>query len=688
MKQLYLMMFLFFFAGCHYVKSPEMRLCSRLDWEFIVDAFPKNTQQVYDLEKKSVMVMNEMIQRLQDLSGKQRTFYNTVRAYDNAKFKFVMNQQILSTLAALTPDRSVQSAAHHALVNLEQYQSDHLVRNKIILDAFQDYAHFGNDDQSKSVSVRLFLQKTINRLEHEGTNLSAEKIKRLSKLSKEISSLKGEFSYQISNNRKSIDLSRSELTGVPDQFLNEWEKNKKGYNIPLNYESFFAVLENCTIAETRKKFFIAFNKRTYPQNLKTLKSLITEQNKYANIVGYENFAEYECSSLMIGSVGRARNFINDIIKYTHEITKKDLMKLREDLPMSVKLSRSGKLEPWDEAFVKTSERKKYFDINEQELSQYFPLSHVMHELQKQFSQFFALSFESISDTGLWHKDLISIQVRLLKTNKIIGYLVFDLYARPGKSDEAHQMSVIPTIHDDCNVACSGLAVIVTNFTKAPENKETLLNFNDVKTLLHEFGHGLHELFGATEFVDIAGTKVPRDFVEAPAQLFEMWMDNPKMVKMFSQHYITKKQLSNEMIEKIISAEKFGRASLLERQCLLSLISLELGCSHGAQDPHEIVGKIYKEVRPDVEYNSQDYFETSFAHLINYGSYYYGYVWSQVLAAELFEYVSENGITNHQVGQKIYELLLSHGGSKDPQALIEVLLGSSVTNKALLDSLSS
>jgi len=320
------------------------------------------------------------------------------------------------------------------------------------------------------------------------------------------------------------------------------------------------------------------------------------------------------------------------------------------------------------------------------VAQYFPVSHVMHQLEKQFGQFFALAFDPVECRGLWDKNLICWRVRLLKTSEIIGYIVFDLYARPGKSEQASEINVIPTIQDDCNLACSGLSVVATNFVKAAEGKETLLEFHDVKILLHEFGHALHELFGATDFVDFAGTKGPRDFLEVPSQLFEMWMDNSMMVKLFSQHYQTKKPLSDEVIKKIIAAEKFGRASLLQRQCLLSLISLELGCSDGSQSPHQIIEKLYRSIRCDVEYDAQDYFETAFDHLISYGSHYYGYVWSQVLAAGLFEYISKHGITNTVVGQKLYNSLLAHGGSQDPHALIEMLLGSTVTKQALLDSL--
>lgn len=688
MKRLYLMLVLFTFGGCYYKKSPEMRLCSRLDWQSVLDMFPKNTHDIKAIQNRSIAIMDEMLKTLHNVSGEKATFHNTVRVYDNAKFKFTMNMQILSTLSMLSDNHEIRAAADHAVMKLQQYQADKLVRNPILLHAFQNYAQHGTDDQSKTISTRSFLQKSINRLEHEGANLSPAIASKLTSLSKEIKHLEGQFGGNILHHGRFIVCSQAELAGLPQHYLDGFAHQNNMYTIPLTYDSFFGVLENCTDAATRQKMFLAFSKRAYPQNLEVLEKLMSKRNEYARLVGYKNFAEYECSLQMIGSVQRAEDFIHDVVKDTNKIVQKEFAQLIKDLPASVMLSSSGRLQPWDEAFVKTAYRKKHYDIDTVMVSQYFPVSHVMQQLQKQFGQFFALAFDQVSNQGLWHKDLICVRVRLLKSSEIIGYLVFDLYARPGKSEQASEINVIPTIQDDCNLACSGLSTVATNFIQAPEGKETLLELHDVKILLHEFGHALHELFGATEFVDLAGTKGPRDFIEVPSQLFEMWMTDPQMIRSFSQHYVTKEPLSHAMIQKIIAAEKFGRASLLQRQCLLSIISLQLGCSDGSQNPHQIIEKLYKTVRCDVEYEPQDFFETSFEHLISYGSHYYGYVWSQVLAAGLFEYICKYGITSSKVGQQLYASLLSHGGSQDPHQLIELLLGSTVTKKVLIDSLQS
>jgi len=685
MKQLYLVGLLLFLAGCHYVKSPEMRMCTRLDWQSVIDFFPKSPKECDKIAQESILLMDEMLKTLQAIPCKQRTFHNTVRLYDNAKFKFIMNLQILSTLAMLSDDNSMKLAANKAVVKLQRYQDKKLSRNRIILDSFQDYARYGTDDNSKTASVRSFLQKTIDRLEHDGAKLNAQDMITLHALTNEIADLQGQFCSMLHNHGRSIMVKQKDLTGTNTSWISQLEKAGNDYILPLNIEAFFEILENCTCVQTREKFFLAFGQRAYPENLDTLKKLLAKRSELAQLVGYKNFAAYECSLQMIGSVDHAKEFIIDIAEQANKIVAESYKNLIRELPESVDLSSSGKLQPWDEAFVKSAYRKKHFDLDSRVLAEYFPLDHVMKSLAKEFGQFFALSFEPIASVGLWAPDLICWQVRLLKKNEIIGYLVFDLFARPGKAEQEAQVTVIPTIQDDCNLVCSGLTTIVTNFVK---NKKgvTLLDFHEVTTLLHEFGHALHELFGATEFVDISGTQGPRDFLETPSQLFELWMTHPVMIKKFSHHYSSGAQLSDAMIDKIIKAENFGKASLLQRQALLSMISLEFGCSDGSQDLHAMVGKIYQDIRIDVQYDPKDYFETGFEHLVGYGSHYYGYVWSQVLAYELFDYICKHGITNMHVGKRLYELLLSHGGSQDPHSLIELVLGTSVSKKALLHSL--
>ncbi len=280
MKKLYLILIAVFFAGCYYKKSPEMRLCSRLDWQSVLDIFPQNKQQIHDLANKSIVIMDEMLKSLQHHAGQKATFHNTVRLYDNAKFKFTMNQQILLTLSMLSSDPVVRMAANQAVVKLQKYQADKLVRSPILLHAFQDYAHDGNDDQSKTMSTRSFLQKSINHLEHEGANLSSHVGSNLTALSQEIAHLEGQFNVHIVHHNRSIVCSQDELLGVSQQFIDGLMHHRDQYTIPLTYDAFFAVLENCTDAATRQKMFLAFSQRAYPENLAILEKLMNKPNSH------------------------------------------------------------------------------------------------------------------------------------------------------------------------------------------------------------------------------------------------------------------------------------------------------------------------------------------------------------------------------------------------------------------------
>ncbi len=266
MKRLFLVGSLMLFTGCYYKKSPEMRLCTRLDWQSVLDIFPKTKHEIHQLANRSIAI-----------DEKKYTFHNSVRMYDNAKFKFVMNLQILSTLATLSQDHEIRMAAHHAVEKIQQYQADHLVRNSMLLKVFQNYVRYGTDDQSKTMMTRSFLQKSIHRLEHEGANSSKDVIGKLNRLSKEIAHLEREFVTHINQQHAPIHFSAEQLAGVTPEFMKTLTKHHHGYAVPLTYDAFFAILENCSVAHTRKTMFLAFNNRAQHNNQAVLKKLLHEK---------------------------------------------------------------------------------------------------------------------------------------------------------------------------------------------------------------------------------------------------------------------------------------------------------------------------------------------------------------------------------------------------------------------------
>ena len=687
MKRFYLFLMIFFLVGCNNSEKIKIRVCNRLDMQAAVDIFPKTVTEITALKNQAITVIDNMLKDLEEIQlSDQPTFHNSIRIYDNAKLKYQTNLQILSTLSLLDRSSAIRSAANSAVFQLQKYEADSIARNPILFQTFQNYLEKGNDDRYSTNVVQSFLHKTLDNLKRQGAHLSSEEIIKLNQLEKEIKSLEAQFRGNIFYSYNSIEFTKEDLSGVSDAFIKTLvEKNGK-YIVPVNYDSFFAISENCSIEATRKKFFFAFGRRAYPQNISVLKQLMNKRNEFARLVGFKDFAEYECSSQMIQTPQKAETFLWSIVSQTNKMVQKEFDLMIKDLPASVVLTDEGKLKPWDESFVKSYYRKKHFDVDMAVVSQYFVLDDVLEEIRRLLENFFSISLETMPTEKLWSSDLSCWRVRLLSNNAILGYLVLDLYARDGKSDQPCHVVGIPSIKDDCSLFCSGLSTVITNFENKSDQRQNLLELHDVRMLLHELGHGLHEIFGATEFVDFTGTKVMGDFLEAPSQLFEMWIDCPKILKKLSKHYLSGKSLPDDLIEKIIASEKFGKASRLQRQCLLSLISLEFGKINQDKDVHAVVAELYKKVRIDVAYDTHYYFEAAFEHLANYGAHYYGYVWSKALAAAMFQYIQTHGIMNPQVGKKLRHNILRHGGAVDPNILIKKFLSQSIDENILLKNL--
>lgn len=684
MKSLSLfLLMLIVLSGCYIRRGPEIRICDRLDVENIIELLPKNTHDIQVMEEQAVVVIKNMLLQLEAVNQAcKRTFYNTLRLYDAAKLKFVINLQILTNTALFDSRMLMRSAANAAVERMKRFEFDHLVKNKTLFDAFEEYAYAGTDQHSKKTKIKNFLRWKLETLKHAGAHLQVEHMQQLLNLQHDIASLESQFRGNIVHATRFVTLSLQEMQGVCQDFIASLKKSKDVYIVPCNYHAFFTILEQCEVAATRKKFFLEFGQRAYPQNLVVLKELLQKRNELAKLLGYENYADYECAMHMAYSVKDVENVLWKLVDTLHPIETKNFEALTSNLPASVTLTPEGMLQPWDEAFVKRWYRKNHFHLDDKELATYFPLKHVLKEIRLLLEEFFNLSIEEVKVHDMWSPDVFCWRVRLLHDSSIVGFIFLDLFDRPGKTESACQVVMVPAMQDDCDVLCSGAVTVSTNIQKKTAD-EILLEFHDIKSLLHELGHGLHALFGATEFVDVSGTNVMRDFLEVPSQLLELFMTSPKIVRRLSGHVSNGQKMPEEMVQKIIAAEKFSRASLTERQCLLALVSLYFGKIDEQQKSHALVKEIYTKVRRHIAYDPDYYFETSFAHLADYGAHYYSYIWSEIIAASMFERLVDQHGNLQYVGDELYQKVLRYGGSKNPHYLVESFLKKKVTVDTLL-----
>lgn len=680
--------FLVTITGCKHKKIEKERLCSRIDLETIVSMLPTTLSDVAKIGTDSQLIMNDMIKSIDNIAPDQRTFANTIRPYDSAKFQFITNKHILGVVATLASDDTLRFAANKELSKLEIYEAEVLQRNTILYHAFKDYRDFGKDAQHKSVILRQFLRQIIDVFEHQGASLPLAMQTQIAGLQKNISDLEARFNGNIVYDSRSLVFALDELHGLPNDFVQQLRQNEQGdYIVPLDFKTFFTVMENCSIANTRREYFRAFGQRAYPQNISVLQSLLQSRHKLAEYLDYPNYASYELHPLMAKNSKRVEKFLWGLIHELQKYDDKDFLELTKFLPDSVELTKDNKLKMYDEAFVKSLYRKNNFDLNDYEIADYFPLDHTLGKLLELFKKFFHVEFikQEVAQGQLWAPDVICYKVRSLTHQVLIGYLFFDLYSASYKKvQEPLNMMLIPTIKDDCSISCPGASVIVASFDKPSQDKPTLLDISNVRSLFHELGHGLHVLFGSTCFADFAGTQVAKDFVEVPSQMLEHWLEDEQVLQSISKHHITGDSLPKNKIQQILQAEKFGKAGRLLKQAYLGLISLYISMYGHAKDIHKMIERVHKKVFKHVQYDPHYYFEYNFAHLANYGAAYYTYVWSRVIAADLFEHIKQHGgIYNYDVGKEYVRDILVPGGFVPPHVMLKKFLKRPFNTKAFM-----
>ncbi len=685
MKKIVTCLFIFiaFFAGCKKKKVRQERICARIDMDQIVSLLPKKSEDIQNLTDETIQQMKEALFEVESVSAQDRTYLNTVLPYEQAYFIFHMRSQIMRSLAILSSDAPLQLAANLSLQELTQFKNEFLTRNEKIYKAFEEYSEFGKDPYHQTKSVQNFLDVMKERSLNDGISLPAEKKVELMNLSTDIARLSGQFYGNILHDIRHIVVNGSDLDGIDPEIIQTLHTDGKGsYVLPSEMNIFFNVMENCHSGAIRKDYYNMFGQIAYPQNDSVLKKLIQKRYDYAQILGYQNFAEYQTNSLMFKQVKKIEHFLWNIVKQLQQQNKKDYQKIFRMLPFRVQANENGKLNPWDEAYVKSQYRKKVFHINDREIAEYFRLEDVVPVLLKQLEKLFFVTFELDQVDNLWADNIISYRVRSMKNQAILGYLFLDLYQRPGKKiTNPCSITLIPAIRDDCSIACVGASIVATQFPRLNDDL-TLLEFSDVISLFHEIGHALHDIFGATRFTMFSGTQVQQDFLEVPSLMLEYLFDEAKIIEAISRHYKTGKSLSSAQINQLIAAQKFGRADRLLKQIYFSFLSLELFKTNGNIDIAKLSARIYKKIFQFVEFDPNYHVEASLDHLAgNYASVYYTYPLGTIIGADLFKTIKDNGFLNNQISDKYVTDILSPGGSVKPQVLLKKFLGRSFNSQA-------
>jgi thimet oligopeptidase len=617
----------------------------------------------------------------------EKRSYETV-AYALDKITSLSDVAILlgvcSCLEYVTPDDALRQAAHTAVTRMQDFLVDAIEDNKTLYQVFKEYVETIAPGEQLTAQQQYYLQETIKQWQRQGFDLPDEQRARCSALKKEIAKLSQDFEAHIAQDNRTITVPVDDLAGVNADFIAGLKRDAAGNCIlGVDYPTVFTILDTCSVESTRKALYSAFNNRAHPVNQAVLEQLIAARDELAGLLGMSHYNELCLVDEMVETADRALLFLQKLVAASRPKQQKEFQALVATMPADTTLTADGKIKPWDLAYIKNNYKKQHFNLDEELIAQYFPMQSTVDGLLHIYEQFFNLKFERISLTGLWHPEVTMLVVHDGTTQEILGYLLLDLHPRAHKYTHACHMTIVPSVVRYESAHMPSVSVVLANFPQETATKPALLKRADVNTFFHEFGHALHAILGRTQVASFAGTNVKRDFVELPSQMLEEWLWDANILKMISKHYLTGEPLSDELISKIQASKTFDSGYHIQRQAFLALASLAFYDKGRAKDIKKIWQTLLTTIVPDIAHDPDMHMYLSFGHLPGYGPRYYGYLWSKVFALDIFETIKKEGLLNPAAGKRYVDAVISHGGSKNPNDLLQDYLGRQPRQDAFL-----
>jgi len=619
------------------------------------------------------------------------TFENTIAAMSYSGENLDRISSIFFNLHSAETNDDIQKIAQDVSPLLSEFGND--IRLNASLFERVKAVYSQKDSLKLTTEQTTLLDKQYKSFSRNGANLPDDKKDKLREIDKELSRLSLQFGENVLSETHAFQLhitDEKDLAGLPEGAIEAARElalslEKEGWVFTLDYPSYVPFITYADNRELRKKMALAFGAKGFQKNEFDNEAIVLQIVKLryerANLLGYASHANFVLEERMAENPEKVTSFLNDLLAKAKPAAEREFAQLTA---FAKELDGIEQLEKWDGAYYSEKLKQKLFNLDDEKLKPYFKLENVLNGAFTVANKLFGLVFEEVKDIDVYHKDVTTYEVKD-EAGDLIAVFYADFFPRKGKRNGAWMTSfkpqyVIDGVNERPHVS------IVCNFTKPTGSKPSLLTFNEVTTLFHEFGHALHGMLANTVYPSLSGTSVYWDFVELPSQVMENWCYEPEALALFAHHYETGAVIPLEYIEKIKESASFQEGMATLRQ--LSFGLLDMGWH--SEDPNHITSlKDFESSRfaattlyPDVKENAMS---TSFSHIFQggYSSGYYSYKWAEVLDADAFEVFQEKGIFDRETAAKFKEFVLSKGGTEHPMELYKRFRGQEPRPEALL-----
>jgi thimet oligopeptidase len=518
-----------------------------------------------------------------------------------------------------------------------------------------------------SSATKHFVERTLLSYRLAGVDKDQATRDHLQKLHEKASSLSLDFSRNIQEGAKTIETSTDELEGLPDDYLARHPAEAEGrVTLTTDPPDMQPVMTFAANRALRERMFLAYNTRAYPTNKQILLDLLATRQEIATVLGFRSWADLATADQMMGSAANVRTFLAKLnlaslegARREHELVLEFARKRQPDLPEIDITSRAW----WYEQF-----RRSAFDFDSNFVRPYFPYSQVEAGVLQTAERLFKIEFRSSAASG-WHPNVSVFDV--LDGGRAVGRFYLDMHPREGKDKWFSASPVVTGVRGRAIPE----AALICNFPASDENDPGLLQYSDVITFFHEFGHLMHAILGGqTEWAGISGFATEGDFVEVPSQMLEEFFRDEKLLQAFAKHYQTGATLPSEIIQKMKGASAFGRADWMRSQLYYTTLSLDLHDQDPAGlDLDGITKRLYESLQPWTWFEGNRMY-ASFGHLTGYSSNYYTYAFDKVIALDFFAQFDPKDLLGCDAGARYRKTVLEQGGSKPGRQMVRDFLG--------------
>ncbi|MEO8274401.1 MAG: M3 family metallopeptidase [Chloroflexota bacterium] len=643
-----------------------------VDWKWTPEQIEKTGAKVMkDADRKYAAIVA--------IPDGKRTFLNTVRAMERVGGD--ANQELNPPLFLkyVSGDEKIRNAGDSLEVAFSRWGIQTGARE----DLYQALvAALKNDPPSDAVDKRLAEKLRLD-FELNGLSLSKEKRDQVTALKQQISDIGIEFDTNLNQAQDSLLLTKAELAGMPDSYIERLDKAEGGrYKVTIAYPDFYPFMQNSTNADARRKLEAKFSNRASDKNLPLLSKALELRQQLAETMGYKTYADYATVDRMAKNPQAVMDFLNGLVAKLKPYRDADLATLTT-LKQKTEGPNAGPIEIADWRYYDNQLKKTRYQVDPEEVRQYFPLDVVTDGLMSTYQKLFNVKFSEIKPATAWHPDVQLFQVADAKTGRLIGHFYLDLFPRPNKYGHAAAWSIRKGHMGADGKWQTPVSAMVCNFTKPTATDPSLLGHDEVETFFHEFGHVMHNLLTESKVGYFSGTSVYQDFVEAPSQMLENWVWNADVLQSLSGHYKDhSKKLPKELLDRMIAAKNLDNGLKYSRQAFFALTDMRYHSQPTANTTavwHQGMKDVFGIAASDGTSE-----EGSFGHLFGYEAGYYSYLWSEVFAADMFSRFKREGVMNPVTGRAYRDQILAPGGTKEPGELLESFLGRKPNQDAFLE----